>query len=372
MVLSRLHHRSWSLFAAGTAAAVLTIGCESDTSSPDVVDDPATQSADIDDPFGGYNRSSEPAGFGDPYLLGDEGEVLVADEMADDPEVNTMMDAPENDLYAVRLTWGYLAKDSTGTDEAVDWSGSASVDAGAVLAIRTIQFEQREGDHVVRPRDSRLLLEWESTTTRAMDGLQLLVLDPQDVEGNVFHIDVPLVDEDIEVTLLDGLDRMIQAGEAGHELRIQARRVEISTDCRRGWVSGRWDHNPDHPTDGRPEQGLVLGGFRGHWTNRDGEMGGSMRGIYGVNGRGHRVIFGKVIDHQGTFRGLVRGTWQPTASPGVGSFRAHWLDFDRQVVGGMRGVWERRDRDGAGFFHGAWATLCDEESDEVEIDASIF
>jgi len=367
MIASRLPHRAgWVL--ATVAAAALTVGCESDTSSPDTTDDPLTQTVDIDDPYGGFNRSSEPAGFGDDYLLSDEGEVPVSDAVADQPEVATMLDAPDNDLYAVRLTWGYLAKDSTGTDERVDWSGSASVDEGAVIAVRTIQFEQRSGDHVVRPRDSRLVLEWVSTTTVAMDGLQLLVVDPQDEVDNILHIDVPLLDEDIPVAELDGLDRMIEVGDAGHEFRIQARKVEI-TACSRGWVSGRWQHDPERPNDDR---GRVLGHFLGHWTNAAGEEGGAIRGIYGVNRRGHRVLFGKLIDPSGNFRGLARGTWQPTASPGVGSFRAHWLDVDRQVVGGMRGVWERRDRDGSGYFHGAWATLCDGASDEVEIDESIF
>ena len=85
-------------------------------------------------------------------------------------------------------------------------------------------------------------------------------------------------------------------------------------------------------------------------------------------------MFGKLIAPDGSFRGFVRGLWNPSDdSPGHGAFRAQWLDAEREEIGGMRGVWERR-RDGRGFFHGAWATSCGGQAEEgdVDIDPSVF
>ncbi len=368
-----------STLGLGALIGATMVGCDSSTNAPGTNDDSLTQVEDLNDPYGGYNRSAEPAGFGDPFLLSDQGEVTYVDPMADEPGILDLMGGAENDLYAVRLTWGFLARDEAfGGGDPVDWSGGATVGEGAVLAVRTIHFEQAQNDHIVRPREDRKVLEWVSTTSGGLDGVQLLVLDPPTVadggraEGNTLSIEMPLVSESFEVALMDGLDMTLAVDGDGHQFRIQARKVELLAECRRGWMSGRWhsrantDDLGDDLAEGR------RGEFRGHWVNARGEIGGSMKGFYGVNARGHRVLFGKLIDSNGNFRGLVRGTWNTAESLGVGSFRAHWLDADHNVVGGMRGVWERRDRNGAGLFHGAWATNCDSSEDEVEIDESIF
>jgi hypothetical protein len=358
----------WPLAAAGV---LLAAGCDSDKAPAGPgTDDPLQQSEDINDPYGGFNRSSEPAAFGD-VLLTAEGEVSVNDEIASEPGTSVLLDRPETTLYAVRVTWGYLERDSTNGNGATDWTGSAVADTGAVIAVRAIAFEQPQGDHIVRPRESRERLDWVSTTTVSFDGLQLLVVDPL-IEGftNTLTIEMPLFQRTYDVVSLASLSELVDVDDAGHQVRVQARKVDLTADCRAGWASGRWGSIEGHDTD-LPDG--VLGRFRAHWVDTRGTAGGTMRGFYGINDRGHRVLFGKIIDRQGNFVGLLRGTWDTGLLLNVGTFRAHWLNFDREVVGGMRGVWEHRGRNVGGFLHGAWATSCDDqEGGEVVIDPNIF
>jgi hypothetical protein len=94
-------------------------------------------------------------------------------------------------------------------------------------------------------------------------------------------------------------------------------------------------------------------------------------------------MFGKWIGEHGTFKGLLRGTWNSSAEvtdasdPFAGSFHGVWADRTLKVRGKYGGKWAAgpRTRDGGGnsdgsgrddrigeipnnargFFHGRWA-----------------
>jgi hypothetical protein len=369
-------HAAWRLAGLGGLLAVLALGglgCDKDPAQAPGEDEAISQTESINDPYGGYNTSDEIAGFGDEYLLSAEGEAAFDDAVADDPEVRNMLGVLEAHLYGVRLTWGYLERDSSHSDAVVDWSGGADVDTGAVIAVRTIAFEPFQGDQI-EPRVNRRELDWTSHTTTGFDGVQLLVVDPTQGAGPLtFHVAAGVVEASFELAQLADLDSTIVVDAEGHEFRIESRRLELTLDCRRGWTSGRWDNLRLDPEVRHTLSVGVLGRFRGHWVTDRGDLAGYLHGFYGVNRRGHQVLFGKVIGSNGRFMGLLRGTWLLSPhSPGTGVWKAHWLDASREVIGGMRGVWERRDVRGAGFFHGAWATGCDSEEAQVEIDPSIF
>lgn len=358
---------------AGVSA--FAVGCESTSSEPqDGGEDPATQTEDIDARYGGFNTSDEVAGFADPYLL-EEGSRPVDDEMEMDPAVQDLRARPDVSAYAVRLTFGYLERDSSHVNTPTDWSGSAVVDTGAVLARRTILFEPLQGDHVVRPRPNRRTIEWEATTTVHFDGLQLVVLDPTGEDGDgALTIDMPLFSETIAMSELVELDRTVEVDDAGHQVRLQARKLVRPDDpqfCRRGWLAGRWQHLVMDGVTDAPVG--VIGRFAGHFTNAEGTIAGALRGYYGINRRGHRVLFGKLIGENGKFEALMRGTWEHAPdSRGHGRFLARLYDADRNPIGATRGAWQRRNA-GQGTFEGAWALLCaDDSADDVVLDEEIF
>ncbi len=359
------------LLGAALPALLLATGCDKDSASPEI-NDPVSQTEDIDDPFGGFNTSDEMVGFDDPYLLSDEGELDYEDDIIEDPDVRDLIEDSATWLFGVRLTWGYLDRDSTHSDDPVDWSGSAMVDSGALIAVRTIQFEPGQ-DYLLRPSEGpvsrRRVVEWVSTTTVAFDGVQLRVADPTSGQGpNSLTLSVPLLDKTFEIAELAEMDTTFLVDEAGHQFRVQARRLEPGIQCRHGWLSGRWEQL-DPQTDAEALQRRINGRFRGHWTDAYGDVGGFLRGFYGVNARGYRVYFGKLIDRNGAFVGLVRGTWDHSLhTPGSGPFRGVWLDEEERAFGAMRGLWERRGPSGDGFFHGAWRSWCGDVDEEIDSD----
>jgi hypothetical protein len=88
--------------------------------------------------------------------------------------------------------------------------------------------------------------------------------------------------------------------------------------------------------------------YRGVIANADGEPTGHIRGIWGQRQDGTHVMFGKFIATDGSFRGLVNGTYEN------GHYRARWLTSagDHGVLGGM--YIDAPNMPG-GVFMGRWA-----------------
>jgi len=369
--------RPWRLTGLAIALAALAFGCDSSDNATGVSgDDPLSQTENINDPLGGFNASDEVAGFGDAYLLGDEGEVEVADPIAVDPAVASLVQDPTSQLVAVRLVWGYLRRPTDATTDLVDWSGSASVIAPAALIVdRTIHFEPIQGDHIVRPRPDRQTVEWVSTTTGGMDGLLMTLVVPAD-ETTSLTVAMPLFNETYDLADLLRLNETTVVDADGHEVRISAREVEIASTCYQGWMSGRWTMiPPGEYTEGDPGNGVISGRFGGFWVNRNGTLGGAIHGFFGVNAAGDAVFFGKAIRRNGVFAGFVRGVWEESAgNVGTGMFQGEWLNRARDPIGALRGEWASRVGDEHGLFDGAWAIGCEipDGGPEVSIDPSIF
>jgi hypothetical protein len=83
-------------------------------------------------------------------------------------------------------------------------------------------------------------------------------------------------------------------------------------------------------------------------VNADGEVTGHIRGIWGQRRNGDKVMFGKFIATDGTFRGIVAGTYD------AGQFHARWLTSagDHGVLGGM---YVDAPNVRGGVFMGRWA-----------------
>ena len=187
----------WKRPAAGFVAlfAITVIGCDSPGTTDAGDDDPLAQIETLDDPFGGYNTADEVAGFGDEFLLGEEGERAANDPLADEADVQAAMVDQNRPLYGVRVTWGYHDRDSSRTNERTTWDGSAEVEFGVLVALRTIQFERRSGDALVFPRPNRHTLEWNSTTTTSFDGVQLLIVDENEEVDNALTLTLPQLEK---------------------------------------------------------------------------------------------------------------------------------------------------------------------------------
>jgi hypothetical protein len=93
--------------------------------------------------------------------------------------------------------------------------------------------------------------------------------------------------------------------------------------------------------------------FVGVVGSADGDPRGHVRGIYGVRRNGEHVFFGKFIDRDGRFRGIMRGHYRD------GEFAGRWVVRSGDH-GRLHGFY--RDRPDDDRLGGAWAARWAETS----------
>jgi hypothetical protein len=311
--------------------AFLITGCTKE--SGPVTSDEA--GLNFEDEFGGYDASNEAPGFGDEIILSEmseETEIAV-----DDPEFAnqfaTLDTLPIVRVHAMKILWGMLEFDSTVT-EVTDWSGSLTIEHGAIKIASLIRFE-RPVDHIMRPRTDCSKLEWVSYTAPHFDGILVWLYDLSDSMGltaNSVTFETGPYSRTFDISELDSLSEIIEVDEFGNKVSFEARYMP-TPDCEYGFLDGRWVIKDD-------DRGV----FFGRWVNWSGMAMGHLRGHWGIDNAGEKVFFGKWIGCGGEFRGLLRGTWDYGVEacvdcPPAGTFRGTWADRNRVVKGGLGGRW---------------------------------
>lgn len=287
--------------------------------------------------------------FEEMEIAGEEPEVME-ESLALGPEGDRML-RPGVEGLPVHIIWGQ-PHFNPDIDRPQRWDGSVSVNAGGVMVGRVIRFEP-ETDALL-PRPNRQVVPFSSITLPHNDGLLLILARDPDAlssdgaeptliirsEALADPVVVPIAD------LADGYRRVIPVDRDGNVMVITS---VPDAPCPRGLVGGVWRE----VTPG-------LGTFYGRWQGRGGVLEGHVRGIWGVNRRGEQVIFGKYITLDGTFRGLLRGTYDD------GELRAAWIGRSGRHLGGLVGHYHHvpsvSDIPGDGLFFGHWAERCDDDS----------
>jgi hypothetical protein len=171
-----------------------------------------------------------------------------------------------------------------------------------------------------------------------------------DPAPNILHFETPLFSTEIPVADLAGLEVTHPAGPEGNAVKFSGWRVQTPGVCPKGFLGGLWRADSDSS-----------GHFKGCWVTLHGRLFGLMRGAYGYNDAGERVLVGKYISRQGRFRGLLRGTWAPDPAGGHGSFNGHWVNAAGTRNGIFGGQFAALPERPGGFFGGRWTELCDDE-----------
>jgi len=293
---------------------------------------------------GGFDTSNEPVAFGDAGIAAESIEdVDVVDDLSNDPATRSAIESGNVKLYELRIIFGLLQGDSSAT-EVVDWSGSAEINKGTLVVLKTIRFEN--GDYIHLPRDNRRRIEFTSTTRPHFDGLLLAIIDNDTSDATLegsFTFNAGAYSRTLTFSELDSLDLLEPVGANGHEVSIISRSKE-ATPFAGGFLAGRWI-----------KKTMNDGTFHGRWINSMGTNTGHLRGIWGVNRNGEKVFFGKYISMSGEFRGLLRGAWSFERGTDGGLFRGNWIDRNNQTVGTLHGHWKSgRPGDGRGYFHGRY------------------
>lgn len=382
--------RMLSIIAAIGLLAILASGCSQDgspASGSTVATDDYSQ-IDLNQQFGGLTATDEDAAFADADMsafLAADAQESSDDPLASAPDVvrldqegrnpSAVPDSLRPRLTFVRLDWGHLNGPEDSLDAVdgcarTDWSGTLRVDRGMLVVRRLLAFE-RPFDHLVLPRLDARTVALISHTGCGHDGLVLQIIErpaapgqPADPAPNLLHIDMGPYSATFDVAELGQAHEITDVDTDGNSFAVIGLHPGQADPCPSGFLSGIYRPLPaDRPdTLGTGDQ-VRVGHFMGVWRTLDGRVGGFLRGVYGLNDAGERVLVGKYISPRGRFRGLIRGTWEPGAGAGdLAHFTGHWyggaggaegvLGGDGHPVAGARGGW----------FAGRWATLCDEQA----------
>lgn len=315
---------------------------------PACVDDTGTGTDDADQVTsaleqenGGLDTTDEAPMFGDDPAFAAaaiEADVAVTDSMASDPGVTTIENAPAGARHRVLIVWGQMPPDPNATTGR-NWSGSLTLSRGALVVGRTIGFEEQT-DHLL-PRTSPATVAFQSVTRPFADGLVLRVLDPDPTQG---ALQLTYTSADASATHTLDLSQLangpisIDAGDGNRVVAIALRELDA---CDHGFMRGRW-------VALQPGMGV----YRGVIADDSGQVTGHIRGIWGQRQNGDKVMFGKFIATDGTFRGLLAGHYE------AGHFRARWIvsTGDHGVAGG---IYFDAPNVRGGMFVGRWAeTSC--------------
>nr|HEX4313565.1 hypothetical protein [Kofleriaceae bacterium] len=301
------------LFATSLVGASV-VACV-DTSSQPGGEDATQVSDELAQSNGGFTTADEAADFGvagefaAAAIEADSGDP--GDAMATDPSVAAVQQAANAEVRDVVVMWGHIPHGPGGI--ARDWTGSWTLSRGALIVRRTIAFEPRT-DHLNFPRTSPQTVSFTSVTKPASDGLALSIIDNS---GDATPLTLTYAPADptitpttyqIDVTALDAGPVVIDAGNGDKIVAVGDK--PATTSCDGGFMRGRF-----HALGAASAANGGVGVYVGVVTDRVGLPVGAVRGIYGD----HKV-YGKFIDLQGHFIGLINGEYDAT-----NDFQAKWM-----------------------------------------------
>jgi len=314
---------------------VPAVACTTDSSAPDDGNLDGVTTA-IERENGGYDTADEAPMFGDDalYAAADiEADAAVSDPLATDPAIADLEHNPAVAARDVIVMWGRMPADPNGA--ARTWSGELRLSRGGMVVRRRIAFE--EATDRILPRTRRDVIAFQSVTRPHADGLALTVLDPTPADASPLVLTYVSADASATYTIdlgaLDAGPVAIDAGDGNQIIAVAHHRDA----CDHGFLRGRWralSPNAGHYA------GLVL--------DAGGQPAGHIRGIYGKRANGEPVFFGKFIAADGTFKGILRGTYD------AHQFDGRWLDRAGDH-GVLRGLYRAGDTLRGGQFLGRWA-----------------
>lgn len=339
-----------AVIAAFLLTAFLVSGCIFDSSKKISGTDTEVTVPDLEEEFGGYTSTDEAPGFGDTEILNDfEEDQDIIDLLSTDPKIAEYMEDSLVEVYFLRITWGRLDLDTTITT-VTDWSGSAQIDKGVLVLMRTLCFDP--GDYIHYPREDRQTLEWTSYTGPHFDGIYVaIVVPPGDTSGLTGTLTFSTAPFSITLNYseLDSINVVYPAGQDGEEISFIGYKKQL-VPCGNGFLEGRWTRTRQHE-----------GVCEGKWINRDGTLAGHFQGTWGRRRGGEQVFFGKCIGPNGEFKWLIKATWRYSYShyEDRGMFGGEWCDQYGHALGHLEGHFRVGGEQGKkGSMQGQWKLLC--------------
>lgn len=344
-----------SLFSSALVVMLFMVaffigGCIFDSPKKINNDNTEVQTPNLEDDFGGYKPTDEAPAFGDPEIQNDFGEdQKVFDLLNTDSRITSLFVDSLVDVYFLRITWGRLDGDTTATT-VVDWSGSARINKGFLVLLKTIRFDT--GDYIHRPRPDKQTIEWTSYTKTHFDGIFVaIVVPPNETKSadGIFTFSTAPFTRSFNYSELDSIDVIYPVGQEGNAISFVGHRKQfVPLPCGNGFLDGRWIKTAKD-----------RGEFMGKWINQDGSLAGHFKGFWGIKNNGEKAFFGKWISRTGAFKGLLKGKWGYSDNEEEGWFSGNWFDRYHSSEGTVEGHWTTGGEKGRkGFLEGKWKRPC--------------
>lgn len=292
----------------------------------------------LDASFGGYTTALEKPNFDDSAVL-----AIPKLESSFASQATAAGSSSAARSFRVALLWGHFPAANADTDADTDatpatWSGSVSVDMGAIEVERTLSFD---GDSVA-PRDDPRVVSFVSHTLPYVDGLLLHVVVTGDQPNAVLHFATSELTTDVQLDVVaQGAGTVVHAG--GDQGLAVVGWSDTGQTCPGGFAYGRWVK-----IDGG------VGTLRARLVSAAGEDGGVAEGIWGTAPKSKSdVFFGKSIDGAGKFGALVEGVYKDGEIHGT-------RGDDVSQNGSFVGVYSdgHDDDQGRGVFLAKWMGTC--------------
>ncbi len=342
-------HRRFTLNFALVSALFAATGCVDQVASSDeaaaadqVAQEAMQIQAALNQDNGGLTRTNEQPAFNDPEVLAT---TALNENFTDQNQLNTdAADGPNAQRFHLFLMWGHLPADNLTTQapepKYANWIGSVSTDRGRIGLRRVLKFDHHD---YVEPRVSMQEISFVSRTLPAVDGLLLQVLAPPDA---VLVFDTVSLETKIPLAnLTDGGQGYVSLGDGANGFVYSG--YVSAGQCGQGFLFGHWKDMPIWD----------VGRFRGRVVSRIGAPLGFVRGHYGYSSElDDDVFFGKYINEQGAFKGLLGGTYEN------GKLAGRWGTVDDDH-GKLLGYYFPGNGGGRGRFLGQWVEGCNTTTD---------
>jgi hypothetical protein len=281
-----------------------------------------------------------------------EEEANPTPEESDDPAL-IPPEKPEGRARTFLVTWGQPVHNPDGP--LTVWDGAISSEVAYLKVLRKVRFE--DGDQLFRDDDPHAV-SFLTKTKPHHDGLLIRVSVPSydaAVAGELSFVTENFQASINLAELMDGFTREIKADGLGNYVTLVA---IPEAACPAGAAHFRWRRID--------ERGGVFGG---RMIDREGNHKGYLVGLWGQVG-GKRRFKGLVLNLDKQVVGRLRGAWHPVNQDG-GLLRGHWRSKDGEARGLLRGAYRISDTPGQGSAGALFVERCPASTANCEADMSL-
>ncbi len=332
-------HASVASVSLVALALLASVGCAANTDVPEAdPEEVASIEAALARDNGGFTTNDERPDFDDVEVS-----QLPAFDTRNFVDRAPPPAAADAAVYKIVLLWGHMPSphDADATQvvpEKIDWTGSVSVDNGAIGLSSTLRFDDKDS---VAPRTEAKSLSFVSRTYPAVDGLVLRVAVPAGAQ--TLHFKTTALTTDIDLTKLGReVGGVKPLGDGRNALAWVG--FPDAPGCSNGFAFGHWS---------KLKPGL--GKLKASIYDDAGTRIGRAKGIWGHARQADKnVFFGKYIANEGTHKGLFGGTY------GDGKITGLWGNRATREGGALQGFYsDGYDKtDARGVWLGRWSEGC--------------